>query len=77
MKYLDGHQTSILALNVYEEKRWIRTTEIFSNRHQRSRFAFQSTLCCDEAVQTFNIDKQMSIKQLNVISISSDIEQIY
>jgi hypothetical protein len=27
MKYFDGHQAPILALNIYEEKRWIVINE--------------------------------------------------
>ncbi len=33
MKYFDGHQAPILALNVYEEKRWIVRNEILLNEY--------------------------------------------
>jgi len=29
MKYFDGHQAPILALNVYEDKRWLVTKDLF------------------------------------------------
>jgi hypothetical protein len=29
MKHFDGHQAPILALNIYEEKRWIVTNKFF------------------------------------------------
>ena len=77
MKYFDGHQAPISSLNLYEEQRWIITTEIFSNRNERSRFVFQATSCCDGAVKIFSIDKQTLIKQLNVISKSNDIASIF
>ena len=38
MKYFDGHQAPVLALNVHEEKRWIVRTKIFSNRNKRKSF---------------------------------------
>ncbi len=38
MKYFDGHQAPILALNVYEDKRWLVTKKFFLYKRKSNRF---------------------------------------